>query len=171
MKKKLCMLLLGLCLVSISACGTTETSGNSENTPYSFQEENSTEHKNTEETNTDSDNADSEQQENNNAASEDTENENANTNEELADGMHPEFKEAMDSYEAFYNEYCDIVKRYTENPSDTQLLSDYTDMLTKSVEVSEKFKAWENNDLNDEELKYYLDVNNRVAKKIIEVSN
>ena len=34
----------------------------------------------------------------------------------------------------------------------------------------EKFEAWEDNKMNDAELKYYLDVNNRVAKKLLDVS-
>lgn len=90
--------------------------------------------------------------------------------DQLVDGMRPEFKEAMDSYEAFYDEYCEIVKKYTENPSDSGLLKDYTDMLSKAAEMTEKFEAWEDSDLNRAELEYYLDVQNRVAKKIIEIS-
>lgn len=105
----------------------------------------------------------------NDAASENTENGESNTNAELADGIRPEFKDAMDSYEAFYDEYCDILKKYTENPSDMKLLADYTDMLAKAAEMAEKFDAWENDDLNSTELKYYLDVNNRVTQKLLDV--
>ena len=94
----------------------------------------------------------------------------SNTNNELVDGICPEFKEAMDSYEAFYDEYCEIIKKYTENPSDIELLADYTDMLSKAAEMTEKFDAWENSDLNSAELKYYLDVNNRVTKKLLDAS-
>lgn len=106
----------------------------------------------------------------NNAAPEDAENNDGSTDHELVDDMRPEFKEAMDSYEAFYDEYCEIVKKYTQNPSDMELLADYTDMVSKAAEMSEKFEAWENSDLNDAELTYYLDVHNRVAKKLLEVS-
>lgn len=104
------------------------------------------------------------------STSEDTESKDADENEELVDGMRPEFKEAMDSYEAFYDEYCNIMKKYAENPSDMKLLADYTDMLTKAAEMAEKFDAWENSDMNSAELKYYLDVNNRVTKKLLEVA-
>lgn len=102
--------------------------------------------------------------------SEDISNEDDNVDTELIDGMRPEFKEAMDSYEAFYDEYCDIMKKYTDNPSDMGLLTSYTDMLTKAAEMSQKFDAWEDNEMNDAELKYYLDVNNRVTKKLLDVS-
>lgn len=103
-------------------------------------------------------------------ATEDVENEDIAANEELVDGLRPEFKEAMDSYEAFYDEYCNIIKKYTENPTDMELLASYTNMLTKAAEMTEKFEAWEDNEMNDAELKYYLDVNNRVTKKLLEVS-
>ena len=41
---------------------------------------------------------------------------------ELIDGMRPEFKEAMDAYEAFYKEYCELLKKYTANPTDFSIL-------------------------------------------------
>lgn len=99
----------------------------------------------------------------NNTIPKEEETNDATTNNELVDGMRPEFKEAMDSYEAFYDEYCEIIKKYTENPSDIELLAYYTDMLSKTAEMTKKFDAWENSDLNSAELKYYLDVNNRVT--------
>ena len=112
------------------------------------------------------DDADKDNADKNDAA----ENEKANENTELVDGMRPEFKEAMDSYEAFYDKYCDIIKKYSENPTDLRILADYTDMLTKSAEMREKFDAWEDSDLNNAELKYYLDVQNRIAKKLLEAA-
>lgn len=56
------------------------------------------------------------------AVSEDMNNEDAKVETELVDGMRPEFKEEMDNYEAFYDEYCDIMKKYVENPSDRNYL-------------------------------------------------
>ena len=84
--------------------------------------------------------------------------------------MRPEFKEAMNSYEAFYDEYCDFMKEYADNPSDLTLLSEYTDMMSKAADMSEKFDAWNEDEMNDAELKYYLDVNNRVAQELLEVA-
>ncbi len=88
----------------------------------------------------------------------------------LIDGMRPEFKEAMDSYEAFYNEYCDLLKKYSENPTDVTLIAEYTDMLKKVADMDEKFAEWESNDLNSAELKYYAEVNGRIAQKLVEVA-
>lgn len=89
---------------------------------------------------------------------------------DLIDGMRPEFKEAMDSYEAFYEEYCEIVKQYNNNPSDLGLLGKYTELMSKAMGVDEKFKAWDEREMNAAEAKYYIEVSGRVAEKMIEAS-
>ena len=89
--------------------------------------------------------------------------------ENTSDNIRPEFKEAMDSYEAFYTEYCDFMKKFSENPTDLTLLSKYGDMLAKATEMNEAFEAWDENELNTEELKYYLDVNTRVMQKMVDI--
>lgn len=101
--------------------------------------------------------------------SEDVEEETEAGDSELVDGMRPEFKEAMDSYEAFYDEYCDILKKYNENPTDLTILSEYTDIMEESLEMSEAFEEWDNGELNDAELKYYLEVSGRVSEMLLEV--
>lgn len=81
-------------------------------------------------------------------------------------GIRPEFKAAMDAYEAFYDEYSAFMADYKKNPTDLSLLSKYSGMLTKVAEMDEKFKSWEQGEMSSEELKYYLDVNARVLKKL-----
>ena len=85
-------------------------------------------------------------------------------------GIRPEFKNAMDSYEEFYKEYCEVMKKYNENPSDMLLLAEYTNLMSKATDVQEAFDAWNTDELSKEELKYYLDVNNRVMQMIVDVS-
>lgn len=85
-------------------------------------------------------------------------------------GLRPEFKAAMDSYEAFYTEYCDILKKYMNNPSDFSILGKYMELMGKLSDMDATFDAWESEDLNSEELKYYMDVNNRVMKMILDVT-
>ncbi len=87
-----------------------------------------------------------------------------------ADGIRPEFKAAMDSYEAFYTEYCDLLAQYKENPTDLGLLTKYGEMLAKVGEMDEAFDEWDEDELSSEELKYYLDVNNRVIKMMVDVA-
>ena len=90
------------------------------------------------------------------------------TESELVDGLRPEFKEAMDAYEDFYGEYCDFMVKYKENPSDLSLLAEYADIMERAVEMDEAFQEWEDEDLNNEELKYYLEVNNRVMQILVD---
>lgn len=89
---------------------------------------------------------------------------------ELVNGMRPEFKEAMDQYEAFYNEYCDFMKKFNANSSDLTLLTKYADMLGKLSAMDEKFDAWEGEDMNDAELQYYLEVQSRITAKLLEIN-
>ncbi len=88
-----------------------------------------------------------------------------------SEGIRPEFQEAMDTYEAFYDEYCSFMKQYKENPSDLQLLAEYSDILSRAADMNAAFEAWEENELNNEELKYYLEVNNRVMQKLVDVAS
>lgn len=89
---------------------------------------------------------------------------------ELVDGMRKEFKEAMDSYEAVVDEYIAFMKKYNANPNDPALLVDYTKYMSKYTDACEKFKKWESGDMNDAETAYYIDVQARVSKKLLEAA-
>ncbi len=86
----------------------------------------------------------------------------------LVDGMRPSFKEAMDSYETFYKEYCEFLESY--DSSNMDMLTKYTSLMTKAVEMDEKFEAWNEEDLNNAELKYYTEVNMRVINMLSNVN-
>ena len=81
-----------------------------------------------------------------------------------------DFKKAMDSYENFMNEYVAFMKKYKANPTDMSLLSDYADYMSDYSDFIADFQKWENEDLNSAELSYYLDVQTRVNKKLLEVT-
>ncbi len=85
-------------------------------------------------------------------------------------GLGKEFKAAMDSYEKFMDEYVAFMKRYMENPSDLSLLLDYTNYMSEYAECMEAFEKWESEDLNADELAYYIEVQSRVSKKLLEVA-
>lgn len=89
---------------------------------------------------------------------------------EATDGLRPEFKEAMDSYEAFYDEYCTFMVKYKANPTDVNLLSEYSNMLIKLSEMEKAFNEWDEDELNAAELKYYLEVTNRITQKLLEIA-
>ena len=97
--------------------------------------------------------------------------ENKANDTQLVNGMRKDFKEAMDSYEAFMNEYVEFIKKYQSNPNDAKLLADYAKYMSKYADMCDKFDKWESQDLNATEQAYYIDVQARVSKKLLEVSD
>ena len=43
-------------------------------------------------------------------------------------------------------------------------------MMSTSADMSEKFDAWDEEDLNEAELKYYLEVEARVTQMLLEAA-
>lgn len=191
MKKRIITLLFGFCLVSLSACSSKTTFRPSdEASSYRNEKSSATDVKDSsKEDNEDdispeqsaqedaessneeglgeepSDNDESEE-----ATSQDTESADPGTEKELVDGMRPAFKEAMDSYEEFMTEYCEFIKKYSESDgTDLSLLTDYADYMRSYADMMRDFEAWEDGDLNTVELTYYIDVQTRVNKKLLEV--
>ncbi len=89
--------------------------------------------------------------------------------ENNTDGIRSGFKEAMDSYEAFMNDYVEFMKKYEANPSDPTLIADYADYMAKYSDLEKKFDAWESEDLNDAETAYYIEVQTRINQKLQEI--
>ena len=83
--------------------------------------------------------------------------------------IRPEFKAAMDAYEKFYDEYCDLMAQYAKNPSNLSLLGKYGQMMTKMAEVDAAFEKWDDADMTTAEAAYYLEVNGRVLQKLAKV--
>lgn len=87
-----------------------------------------------------------------------------------ASGLRSDFKEAMDNYESFMNDYVDFMKKYQANPTDLSLITDYATYINKYNELSQSFEKWDSSDMNDAETAYYLEVQTRVNNKLLEVS-
>lgn len=86
------------------------------------------------------------------------------------DGIRPEIKEALDSYEAFFVEYCDFMKKYSESPDDLTLLDEYAEYMAQYLDTMNKMEQLDDGELSDEELEYYLKVTNRINEMLIDVS-
>lgn len=84
-------------------------------------------------------------------------------------GIRQDFKNAMDSYESFMNEYIDFMKKYAADPTDVSLISQYATVTKKYADQVDAFEKWESEDLNTAEMNYYIDVQSRVNKKLSEV--
>lgn len=85
-------------------------------------------------------------------------------------GIRPEVKDFLDSYESFMNEYCDFMEKYENSDDVASMLNDYTEYMKKYADFTQKMDDMGNSDLNTEELKYYLDVQNRVSQRLLTVS-
>lgn len=94
----------------------------------------------------------------------------ASSSEEMVDGMRASFKEAMDSYEVFYDEYIVFMEKYKTSDNAATMLADYLKFLEQAQETNKKFEEWDSEDMNDAELKYYLEVTTRVAQKLIDAT-
>ena len=85
-------------------------------------------------------------------------------------GIRPDFKEMMDSYEAFMDEYVEFMKRMSEDPGNLDLLSDYADIMIKYADWGKKIEALDESEMSSEEAAYYTEVTLRVSQKLLEVS-
>ena len=85
-------------------------------------------------------------------------------------GISQEFKDAMDSYEAYMDEYVEFMKKYNANPTDPTLISQYSTMLQKYSEQVSAFDKWNSADMTTEETSYYIEVQSRVSQKLLEVT-
>ena len=82
--------------------------------------------------------------------------------------LSPEFKKTMDDYEAWFDHYCEVMKKYQENPSDLELLSEMTDLLTEETTMLEQMENMDESEMNSAELAYYIEVTARIEKKLLE---
>ncbi len=81
--------------------------------------------------------------------------EEAEPSEEADSGfLSPEFKKTMDDYEAWFDHYCEVMKKYEENPSDLELLSEMTDLLSEETEMLEQMENMDESEMNNAELAY-----------------
>lgn len=89
----------------------------------------------------------------------------------LVDGMRIEFKSAMDSYESYMKEYVEFMKKFDEDSSNLTLISQYASMMSKYADFVDDFEKWGDEEMNTAETKYYIDVQARVAKLLLEIDD
>lgn len=86
-----------------------------------------------------------------------------------SDGIDPGFKAMMDSYEEFFNSYVEFMKKYNKSNNSMEMLMEYADFMKKYTETMKKLENIKAEELSTEEYKYYMDVYNRITKKLLEV--
>lgn len=140
--KKLNILIIGLLVFFLTGCGSTDNDVKDNN-----QSSNNT----------------------NVVEQEDSVDEAKDSSSNKTDAISSDFKKAMDNYEDFMDEYIAFMKKYeSSNGTDISLLTDYANYVSKYAEMVEEFAKWENEDMNTAETAYYIEVQTRVSKKLLE---
>ena len=86
--------------------------------------------------------------------------------------IRPEVKAFLDAYEACMDEYVDFMQKYMNaDPSSmASMMGDYYSILARYTEFAEKIDAFDESELTNAELAYYLEVTNRVSQKLLSVA-
>lgn len=172
MKKTIAILFAALLAVSMSACGTSQDTKQEESSVQSevsvAQEESSEEEESIIEEEQEEESQPESKEESSEESAPSSEKEKLDTNEES--GIDPEFKKAMDSYEAFFDDYVEFMKKYQNSDDIAGLMGEYTDFLTKYAETMEALNSIDESDLSEEEALYYMEVSTRISQKLLEVT-
>ncbi|MGM9625798.1 MAG: DUF6591 domain-containing protein [Eubacteriales bacterium] len=88
------------------------------------------------------------------------------TSSVMIDGMRKEFKDAVDSYEKFFDEYIAFMEKYENSDNALSMIADYTKFLTQYADMMEKMDALGDEDMNDVEAAYYIEVTGRIYQKL-----
>jgi hypothetical protein len=86
--------------------------------------------------------------------------------------IRPEVKEFLDAYEACMDEYADFMQKYmsADPTSMLSMMGEYYSILARYTEFAEKIDAFDERELTNAELAYYLEVTNRVSQKLLRVA-
>lgn len=80
-----------------------------------------------------------------------------------------EFREYMDSYEKFMNSYVEFMKKYKDSNNSAVMAIEYFKLLKEYEEHTRRFETYDEENLSNEDYAYYLDVQNRITKKLLEI--
>ncbi len=86
------------------------------------------------------------------------------------DAAGSDFKEALDSYEAFMDDYVEFMEKYKDSDNVEEMMNDYNDYLEKYTELTKKMEDVKEDELTDDELQYYTEVMTRVSQKLLDAA-
>ncbi len=87
-----------------------------------------------------------------------------------SNGVDPDLKAYLDSYEAFMDEYVDFMKNYLDDPTNVvSMLDEYSDIMKRMEEFEKQNDAYESSDMSTADMEYFLDVTTRCTKKMLEI--
>ena len=86
-----------------------------------------------------------------------------------ASQVDPNFKATMDSYEQFFDQYVDFMKKYKDSNYSADMLVDYTKMMQQYSDTMTKMDSIDQSTLSSADDAYYLEVLGRVTQKLASV--
>jgi len=87
---------------------------------------------------------------------------------ELSGQNSHDFKELLDSFEAFFDEYIEFMRKYTKSENPLALLADYGVMMSKYAETMEKLDEIDEDKLSISDQAYYFEVVMRINQKLMD---
>lgn len=92
----------------------------------------------------------------------------AQDSSESAEASAPQdFKETMDAYEAFMNNYVDFMVKYKDSGNVFSMAVDYTKLMGEYSEWAKKIEAIDESALSDEDYAYWIEVQSRVNERLL----
>ncbi len=86
------------------------------------------------------------------------------------DGIRPEFRAAMESYEAFFDEYVAFMQAADDENTSAEYLMQYTEYLAKYADAMEKLEAIDESELSPQEDVLYIETMNRISVKLLQAA-
>lgn len=80
--------------------------------------------------------------------------------------MTPEFKETMDSYEAFFDEYIEFMEKYENSEDNVAMMADFAEYMQKYADFMDKMAVIEDAELSEADAWYYAEVTARIYAKL-----
>lgn len=81
-------------------------------------------------------------------------------------GVTPELKEFLDSYEAYMDQYIAFMQKYENSDGAYSMLYDYLDMMLQYADFAKKLDQYDTDKMSAADSAYYLEVTMRVTKKL-----
>ena len=102
------------------------------------------------------------------AAPEESSQTESETNDDASAGS--DYRAMVDEWEAFMNKYCDFMETYNSDSGNVVGMAlDYADMMSQYSDWAEKMDAVDDSDLSAEDIQYYIDAQNRINKRLLEI--
>ena len=88
--------------------------------------------------------------------------------EKTSAGIRPEFQKAMDDYKAFFEDYADFMKKFSESDDPSALMMEYLSFMSSYSEYMESFEDIDTEDLTDREYSLYIRTTSEITAILYE---